>query len=638
MAAAETFKPLSRRNSRSGINLVGQAGQMQEEGDPNKKRPRTAAESQVTLIKNIDGAVCDEHDRLKHGFLLEWMDAASCLSAEKHCGRYAVTLVMDDVDFTQESDDLLVKGSFCILDGKVTRAFGSSMEVCVDVSVEDNYSDVRRLVCHAYFMYVILKTEEEKKTKAKVEAPELLPQSVEEHLEYGLAMKRRSFRMQREARVRELCEANPQEAKDDAKKGVLTSRGVLFTELVMPYHANHMGNTFGGQIMCWMVSGAKKAVWLYLRKCKGEPRLGRTELQQLWLRLVAVDQMRFKNPSHVGDRVQVFARVTRVFASSLEVAVRVTSAAVDAQDNPVEVNVGYLTYALHDSLGVMVNVVPDVNAQTVEQEVECRRAVARQQFRLQRRETASKGNSSTGGISVDFDPKSSQADELAVHCISDILRVNASTELQWETLPDSGDGISALVDFGPGSYGAVTRVKITLTIDCPPRLCYDMLRDVSRRKEWDHTCTEVASRQPIGEDAELIRMVFASRATKSLLRQASNVESMSSTEREFQEMLTIRAWREDEANNRFIVVSRTVRHDSMQLSEGKKHGELFPTGWVVSEKPGSGGSASHVIRIGQFSQESFEFVRPHALALVKSFREVMEKEASKVGFFDVCSF
>ena len=30
---------------------------------------------------------------------LEWMDAASCLAAERHCGRSAVTLVMDDLDF-----------------------------------------------------------------------------------------------------------------------------------------------------------------------------------------------------------------------------------------------------------------------------------------------------------------------------------------------------------------------------------------------------------------------------------------------------------------------------------------------------------------------------------------------------------
>lgn len=601
----------------------GAASRTDMQRTPTEKCARTAAQSQVCMMKDIDAEVCDGHDQLNLGYLLEWMDAVSCLSAEKHCGRSAVTLVMDDVHF-EVSNEILRRGQFCVLDGKVTRAFGSSMEVCVDVSCEDFFSETRQAVCHAYFMYVILKTEAEKASKAKVEAPELLPQSVEEHLEYGLANKRKTFRMQREARVRELMQGTCQNTVvEEVGKCVNTSQGVAFTELVLPFHANHMGNTFGGQIMCWMVKAAKKAIWLYLRRCSstcGDTRLGADKLRGMWLHPVAIDQMRFKAPSHVGDRVQVFSRVTRVFSSSLEVVVRVTSAAVDAQDCPIEVNVGYLTYAVHDTDGPLVNVIPDITPHTVEQDDEHMQATARQQFRLQRMESAGRSKSLSSGVSVDFDP--SQAEELSVHCISDILRVNSSTELRWETLPESGDGINALVDFGPGHIGSVTRMKISFSIACPPRDVYDLLRDVSRRKEWDKTCEEVGVRMAFtGANSQLMRMVFAQPATNSRPGCNAAVEK--------QEMLTIRTWRDDQGSNSFVVASRSVRCDSMKISPGMKQGDILPTGWIISEKAGSDGEVSHVVRIGQFSNESFEFVRPHALGLVKSLRDVIEKEAKQ---------
>lgn len=43
--------------------------------------------------------VCPFKSSCETASRLEWMDAASCLAAERHCGRSAVTLVMDDLDF-----------------------------------------------------------------------------------------------------------------------------------------------------------------------------------------------------------------------------------------------------------------------------------------------------------------------------------------------------------------------------------------------------------------------------------------------------------------------------------------------------------------------------------------------------------
>ncbi|CAK9050857.1 Acetyl-coenzyme A thioesterase (Acyl-CoA thioester hydrolase 12) (Acyl-coenzyme A thioesterase 12) (Acyl-CoA thioesterase 12) (Cytoplasmic acetyl-CoA hydrolase 1) (CACH-1) (mCACH-1) [Durusdinium trenchii] len=225
-------------------------------------RARSAAASVVTLLKEIDASVCDSRETLNMSYLLEWMDATSCLAAERHCGRSAVTLVMDDLDFT-ENYCLLKRGERCILEGKVTRAFGSSMEVVVKISVAEVHSGTLRMVGNAYFMYVILKTEAEKAGRVKVEVPELVPSTAEEVLEFGLAERRRNFRKKREAQVAELVEEVPpsETLSPTARQG----GALTFTELVLPFHANHMGNTFGGQIMHWMVKGAKTAVWLHLR-------------------------------------------------------------------------------------------------------------------------------------------------------------------------------------------------------------------------------------------------------------------------------------------------------------------------------------------------------------------------------------
>eukprot|EP00434_Breviolum_minutum_P033156 symbB.v1.2.029337.t1/scaffold3199.1/size61439/7 len=236
------------------------------------------------------------------------MDATSCLAAERHCGRSAVTLVMDDLDFTENYCALLKRGERCILEGKVTRAFGSSLEVVVRISVAEVHSGTLRMVGNAYFMYVVLKTEAEKAGKLKVEVPELVPSTAEEVLDYGLAERRRNFRKKREAQVDELVKSNSVEDEPTSLSPKARQGGALtFTELVLPFHANHMGNTFGGQIMHWMVKGAKTAVWLHLRiSCApreipdadlgvgGQLRIRTEQLLNAWLKPESVDTVHFK--------------------------------------------------------------------------------------------------------------------------------------------------------------------------------------------------------------------------------------------------------------------------------------------------------------------------------------------------------
>ena len=100
--------------------------------------PRTAttnsvASSRVQTLEIISQGHCDDGGVLQFGQLLQWMDIAACLSAERHAHLNAVTLVMDELSV--ESVAVRV-GDIVRLEGVVNAAFSSSMEVGVTVHAE----------------------------------------------------------------------------------------------------------------------------------------------------------------------------------------------------------------------------------------------------------------------------------------------------------------------------------------------------------------------------------------------------------------------------------------------------------------------------------------------------------------------
>lgn len=72
-------------------------------------------------------------DNLYGGNLLHWMDNVGAISAHRHCKRVVVTASVNHVEF-RKSIEL---GSIVTLESKVTRAFNSSMEIYIDVFVEN---------------------------------------------------------------------------------------------------------------------------------------------------------------------------------------------------------------------------------------------------------------------------------------------------------------------------------------------------------------------------------------------------------------------------------------------------------------------------------------------------------------------
>ncbi len=74
------------------------------------------------------------------GQLLSWMDRCSAISANRHSKTQVVTAAVNNVSFSKP----IPMASVVTLEAKVSRAFKSSMEVFVDVYVEDQRGEKER--------------------------------------------------------------------------------------------------------------------------------------------------------------------------------------------------------------------------------------------------------------------------------------------------------------------------------------------------------------------------------------------------------------------------------------------------------------------------------------------------------------
>nr|XP_032632420.1 acetyl-coenzyme A thioesterase-like [Chelonoidis abingdonii] len=251
---------------------------------------------QVLMCQTVYPAHATHRGELSAGQLLKWIDTTACLAAEKHAGVSCVTASVDDIQFEETAR----VGQIIIIKAKVNRAFTTSMEVGVKVTVQDILTSVQKLLSVAFSTYVIRPVGDEKVNLKSVKL-----QSPQDHLEHSLAVERRRIRLDHEHVFETLmqesnmedCQCdNVSDTEEDTISTDLTH--VQSIELVLPPHANHHGNTFGGQIMAWMETVATISA---SRLCHSYPTLK------------SVDMFKFRGPSTVGDRLVFKAIVNNTF-------------------------------------------------------------------------------------------------------------------------------------------------------------------------------------------------------------------------------------------------------------------------------------------------------------------------------------
>jgi acyl-CoA hydrolase len=116
----------------------------------------------------------------------------------------------------------------------------------------------------------------------------------------------------------------------------------VFTELMMPHHANIMGNVFGGHILALVDRVAAVAAIRHARhECV----------------TVSVDKVDFREPIHVGELVTALARVNFAGRTSMEVGVKVLAENVLTGEQR-HTNSCYVTYVALDGEGKPTEVPP----------------------------------------------------------------------------------------------------------------------------------------------------------------------------------------------------------------------------------------------------------------------------------------
>jgi acyl-CoA hydrolase len=118
------------------------------------------------------------------GRLMQWVDIIAAIAAHRHCKRVVVTAAVNAISFTKG----IRAGSFITLEAKVSRAFGTSMEVFIDVFVEDPVTGEREKYNEAIFTFVAVD-----QNGSPLPVPELMPETEEEKRRYDSALRRRQL-------------------------------------------------------------------------------------------------------------------------------------------------------------------------------------------------------------------------------------------------------------------------------------------------------------------------------------------------------------------------------------------------------------------------------------------------------------
>jgi acyl-CoA hydrolase len=149
-----------------------------------KKNAKAAIESRTTLTELVLPNDTNPLNNLMGGRLLHWMDIATAISAQRHSKRIVVTASVNNVSFNNP----IPMGSIVTLEAKVSRAFNSSMEVFVDVWMEDRSSGEKSHCNQAIYTFVAVD-----QLGSPIQIPEIIPETEEEIKRYDGALRRRQL-------------------------------------------------------------------------------------------------------------------------------------------------------------------------------------------------------------------------------------------------------------------------------------------------------------------------------------------------------------------------------------------------------------------------------------------------------------
>jgi acyl-CoA hydrolase len=145
---------------------------------------KTPEHSKTILTDMVLPGETNPLNNLFGGELLARMDRAASIAARRHSRRIVVTASVNHVAFNKA----VPLGSVVTVEAKVSRAFKTSMEVFIDVWIEDRESGERTKANEGIYTFVAVN-----ETGSPIAVPELLPETELEKQRYEAALRRKQL-------------------------------------------------------------------------------------------------------------------------------------------------------------------------------------------------------------------------------------------------------------------------------------------------------------------------------------------------------------------------------------------------------------------------------------------------------------
>ena len=145
---------------------------------------KTPEQSKTILTDMVLPGETNPLNNLFGGELLARMDRAASISAGRHCGFIVVTASVNHVAFNRA----VPLGSVVTVEAKVSRAFKTSMEVYIDVWIEDRKSGKKTKANEGIYTFVAVD-----EIGKPIAVPEIFPETKVEKARFDAALRRKQL-------------------------------------------------------------------------------------------------------------------------------------------------------------------------------------------------------------------------------------------------------------------------------------------------------------------------------------------------------------------------------------------------------------------------------------------------------------
>ena len=146
--------------------------------------PKHPSESLTILTDLVLPSETNPLNKLFVGELLARMDRASSIAARRHSRRIVVTASVNHVAFNRA----VPIGSVVTIEAKISRSFKSSMEIYIDVWIEDRESGQRNKANEGIYTFVAVDD-----TGRPVEVAPIIPETELEKQRFDAALRRKQL-------------------------------------------------------------------------------------------------------------------------------------------------------------------------------------------------------------------------------------------------------------------------------------------------------------------------------------------------------------------------------------------------------------------------------------------------------------